>query len=84
MRDSSTQGHKGNHNGQVDGFSFELLAFKHEKQKICFGFINIMPDFTLGLSATEIKTKSKTREKQDKTRFGCVASQPATQPHYKR
>ena len=39
VRDSSTQGHKGNHNGQVDGFSLELLVFKHEKQKICFGFI---------------------------------------------
>ena len=39
VRDSSTKGHKGNHYGQVDGFSLELLVFKHGKQKICFGFI---------------------------------------------
>ena len=34
VRDSSTQGHKGNHYGQVDGFSFELLVFKHENKRL--------------------------------------------------
>ena len=34
VRDSSTKGHKGNHNGQVDGFSFELLVFKHENKRL--------------------------------------------------
>ena len=33
VRDSNTQGHKGNHYGQVDGFSFELLVFKHENKR---------------------------------------------------
>ena len=32
MRDPSTQGHKGNNYGQVDGFSLELLVFKHENK----------------------------------------------------